>query len=56
MKTVNFKNAATVSQETLSTISIEVKETVATGIKTVFSAADLWNIQRRYKTSTYSRF
>jgi hypothetical protein len=56
MKTVNFKSTAPLNEEALSTLSTEVKETVATSIKTIFSVADLWNIQRRYKTSFYNRY
>ena len=56
MNTVNFKSTAPLNEEALNTLTQEVKETVATNIKTIFSAADLWNIQRRYKTSSYSRY
>ena len=56
MNTVNFKSATPLNEEALSTLTQEVKETVATGIKTIFSAVDLWNIQRRYKTSFSSRY
>lgn len=54
MKQEKNESKVYLDQEELNTLVSEVKETVATGIKlekesqqkNIFSAADLWNIQR----------
>ena len=55
MRTDNNNLFAEISNSHLNNMVKEVKETVASGIghensKTIFSAADLWNIQRMRRT------
>jgi len=60
MKTqTNFLPA--INQAQLSKLTAEVKETLATGFKMeeknrVFSAADMWNIQRHKRNFVQRRF
>jgi hypothetical protein len=60
MKTqTNFLPA--INQIQLAKLTAEVKETLATGFEMeqknrVFSAADMWNIQRRKKSFVQRRF
>ena len=57
MKQETDNSKVYLDSEELNTLVAEVKETVATGIKLVnepkniFSAADLWNIQRMKKST-----
>ncbi|MEO5893263.1 MAG: hypothetical protein ABIQ31_23635 [Ferruginibacter sp.] len=48
------------SRETLADLTKEVRETIAVGLslsgKKTFTAADLWNIQRRRKSMVQRRF
>jgi hypothetical protein len=58
--TKQFKNQfVPLNKEVLQTLTAEVKETLATDFATpekVFSAADLWNIQRNKKRNPGRRF
>lgn len=58
--TKQFKNQfVPLDKEVLQTLTAEVKETLATDFATpekVFSAADLWNIQRNKKRNPGRRF
>jgi hypothetical protein len=54
MKTQTANLFSQISKEQVEKLTTEVKETLVTGFqhnqhKTTFSAADLWNIQRRSK-------
>lgn len=51
MKTQTANLFSPISKEQVEKLTTEVKESLVTGYqhKTTFSAADLWNIQRRYK-------
>ena len=60
MKKQSFNSFMPVSKTEMSTLTQEVKETLVTNFETtqekIFSAADLWNIQRNKKTNNRRRF
>ncbi len=60
MKRNNNSFLNRLSTTTLEKLTLEVKETLAIGLQPanqpVFTAAQLWNIQRQYKTRTSRRF
>ncbi len=61
MKTQNTNFLASLGKADVDNLTKEVKETIATGIapvnqKTVFSAADYWNLQRMRKSRTGRRY
>lgn len=58
MKTQTANLFSQISKEQVEKLTKEVKETLVTGYqhnqqKTTFSAADLWNIQRRSKSNNH---
>ena len=60
MKKQLFNSFLPVSKTEMSILTTEVKETLATNFETtqakIFSAADLWNIQRNKKRNTGRKF
>ncbi len=57
MKTNSNSLFATISNETLTTLTLEVKETLATGLTNTkkFSTVDLWNIRRKSRSAVGRR-
>jgi hypothetical protein len=57
MKKNSENNFTPLSEEQVKTLTTTVKETLATGFNKprIFSAADLWNIQRRGRTMVSRR-
>lgn len=60
MKKQSFNSFMPVSKTEMSFLTTEVKETLATNFETtqekIFSAADLWNIQRNKKRNPGRKF
>ena len=60
MKKQSFNSFMPVSKTEMSTLTQEVKETLVTNFETtqekIFSAADLWNIQRNKRRNNNRRF
>lgn len=57
MKSSNNNLFASLSKATLQVLTAEVKETLATSRveKNIFTATDLWKVQRQFKTTRLRR-
>lgn len=59
MKTTTKGLGLVISKEELEKLTMDVKESIAFGCtnhQKIFSAGDLWNIQRRSKTALRRRY